>query len=363
MKKSENNFFKSVDSIKRNIEQDNEKLEEVRKFYHTSNVSQRLNMYRRYNTKKAYKEFLEIIKPQQQFKYWNYVAWTAAAAIIGFIIILPSLRTNKPSAEIIAMLDKNIPALTDSVPTIITNTGEIIKLDQTNEDLNVAGTSAYVTKNGMAISNGDENDNMLELDVPHGRQYQIALPDGTTVILNSGAKLKFPSRMDVNRKVQLEGEAYFDVKKNGNSFMVNTSAGTIVVMGTTFNVKSYDSNHADVALYTGKVSFRSGEKNYQLRPGEEVVKNGTTITIRPIEDARTAAWRDGLIVFKEQRLEAIMKEIERIYGVEVEFKADVKDIRFSGECRRTQTVEDFLKKMSLTDEFNYKIHGRKITIE
>ena len=363
MTKSENNFFDTVDSVSKNEKQNNEKLEELRNFYHNTDVSQRLTMYQKYDARKAYKDFLHNIKPQRQFEYWNYVALAAAAAVIGFIMILPGLKNNEPSAEILAMLEKNIPALTDSVPTIITNNGEIIKLDHESKDMKVNGASAYVTESGIAMTNSEETENMLELDVPRGRQYQIALPDGTTVILNSGSKLKFPNRMDTNRKVYLEGEAYFDVKKNGNTFMVGTSAGTIVVMGTTFNVRSYDANHAGVALYTGKISFRSGDKTYLLRPGEEAIKEGSDIKIHPIEDARTASWRDGLIIFKDQRLEAIMNEIERIYGVEVEFKADVKNIRFSGECRRTQTVDDFMKKMSLTDEFNYEIHGKKVTIE
>lgn len=357
-------FFDTVDAISRNEQQHNPQLEEVRHFYHSPEAARRLESYQKYNIKKAYKIFLKNIKPQPRISYRSRALWAAAAAAaVAIVMVWPRLSGNKPSDEVITMLNRSIPALTDSVPTITTNSGKTIKLDHATDDLDVGGTSAYVTESGLAMNNSDTKEELLELNVPYGRQYQIALPDGTAIILNSGSKLKFPSRMDTNRKVYLEGEAYFDVKKNGQTFVVSTGAGIVTVMGTTFNIKSYDARHAGVALYSGKVSFRSGDRDYLLRPGEEAIKDGDQVTVQPIGTGRSASWRDGLIVFKDQRLETIMHEIERIYGVEVEFRADVRDIRFSGECRRTQSVEDFLKTMSMTDEFNYEINGKRVIIQ
>ena len=363
MNTDEQHFIDTIDAIARDEQQADPRLEEVRHFYHSTMVAERMAQYQKYNIKKAYKLFLRNTHEQRPVAYRRYVAWAAAAVFAGFIMTMPFMGGNKPSEEVMAMLEKHIPALTDSVPVITTNTGQVILLDHADDNMDVAGTSAYVTESGIAMNNTDKEESLLELVVPYGRQYQIALPDGTAITLNSGSKLKFPNRMDLSRRVYLEGEAYFDVKKNGRPFKVSTSAGTITVMGTTFNVRSYDANHAGVALYSGQVMFSAGDNDYLLHPGEEVVKEGDDITIQPISDPRASAWRNGLIVFRNQRLEAIMAEIARIYGVEVEFKADVRDIRFSGECRRTETVDEFMQKMGLTDEFDYEINGNKITIQ
>ena len=195
MNTDEQHFIDTIDAIARDEQQADPRLEEVRHFYHSTMVAERMAHYQKYNIRKAYKSFLYNTRQQRSVGYRRYVAWAAAAVFAGFIMTMPFMGGNKPSEEVMAMLEKHIPALTDSVPVITTNTGQVILLDHADDNMDVAGTSAYVTESGIAMNNTDKEESLLELVVPYGRQYQIALPDGTAITLNSGSKLKFPNRI------------------------------------------------------------------------------------------------------------------------------------------------------------------------
>ena len=116
-----------------------------------------------------------------------------------------------------------------------------------------------------------------EVYVPNGERMQVLFQDGSKVHLNSGSRIRYPKKFGLSeRKVYLEGEAWFEVAKNKNRpFIVDLSYMDIKVLGTTFDVKAYPEEEAIfVALETGSIELKSRSfKSYQLRPGEKAVYN------------------------------------------------------------------------------------------
>ncbi len=367
MKELKDDFFKAVESIEKDEPQSDDKLKAVRAFYNSKKVSDRIHAYLEVNTDVAYNQFLSKVHSFKNNSYWKFATVGAVAAmlLITFFLFHPHYTRQQQSPEVVAMLKKKIPALSDSLPMIRLANGKVVVLSKAGQNLTKAGLSATVGQSSIALN--DDGDNvpveMLELVIPCGRQYQVSLPDGSMVSLNSGSTLRFPNHFTSTREVYLRGEAYFEVKKDGRPFKVTCPAGAVNVLGTTFNVCAYSGDKASIALYTGKVRYENNGRKVELSPGEQIVKSGNQISVNQIYNKQTAAWKDGFIYFTDDSLCDIMDDIERIYDVKVVYQKDVRDIRFTGECKRTESVGDFMKVIGLTQEFEYEIHNKTIIIK
>ena len=158
------------------------------------------------------------------------------------------------------------------------------------------------------------DDGYDEVYVPNGERMQVLFQDGSKVHLNSGSRIRYPKKFGLSeRKVYLEGEAWFEVAKNKNRpFIVDLSYMDIKVLGTTFDVKAYPEEEAIfVALETGSIELKSRSfKSYQLRPGEKAVYNkasGRCEVLRSHDVKMYSAWRRNVLVFKSAPLSDVMK--------------------------------------------------------
>lgn len=363
MEQNDNKLYTTIESIENNEEQPTPQLEAVRHYWHLEDVSKRIVQYEEINVVRAYRNFSHAIHPQRTWKAWKIAVAIAAAIIIAVFVIYPR-HTLQPSQEIKTMLAKKIPTLSDSLPQIKLSNGQIIVLNHPNTQINLQGANAIVGNSSVAINADEEAPvEMLELSIPRGCQYQVALPDGSIVTLNSGSKLRFPNTFKDRRNVVLMGEAYFDVKKDGRPFSVTCSQGTINVKGTSFNVRTYNGKQTYVTLYTGKVVYESHGQTVAMKPGDKLIQNGENISLRHEMTEEDRSWKEGIISFDDESLTDVMADIERIYDVHVTYERNVDDLHFSGICKRNQSVESFMQIMGLTEEFEYEIHGKNITIK
>lgn len=172
------------------------------------------------------------------------------------------------------------------------------------------------------------DDGYDEVYVPNGERVQVLFQDGSKVHLNSGSRIRYPKKFGLSeRKVHLEGEAWFEVAKNKNRpFIVDLSYMDIKVLGTTFDVKAYPDEEAIfVALETGAIELKSRSfKSYQLHPGEKAVYDkvsGRCEVLRSNDVKTYSAWRRNALVFNGSPLSAVMKTLSRTYDVSF----DVKD--------------------------------------
>lgn len=201
-----------------------------------------------------------------------------------------------------------------------------------------------------------------------GQKKTIGLPDGTTVKLNSGSKLIFtqPFRED-QRSVELEGEAYFEVAKDvRRPFVIQSGQLKTKVLGTSFNVRSYkDEKTISVSVLTGKVEIANeyGESDI-LFPEDMGVynKDDRGITKTKFDNKSVFGWKDGILVFEDMEIKAILSNLEKWYDVEIIVNKDLKMTgKYTGEYQNA-SLERILDGISFTSKFNYTINGKEVLI-
>jgi transmembrane sensor len=216
----------------------------------------------------------------------------------------------------------------------------------------------------MANGNNIRNNNMMEmaLKTPKGGTYKLNLPDGSVVWLNAASTLKFPASFAglKFRKVQLSGEAYFEVKHDHQKpFQVETAGQLIEDLGTGFNVNAYsDEETIKTTLVEG--SLRIGQ--VILKPGEQALGSGSQIRISKADLEESVGWKNGYFVFQNEHISAVMRKVSRWYNVDIAYDGEIPDDEFGGRVLRTANVSQLLKKLELTNKVHFKIQGRRITV-
>ena len=212
----------------------------------------------------------------------------------------------------------------------------------------------------------------ISVEAPLGSKTKLYLPDGTLVWLNAGSRMTYSQGFGVdNRKVELEGEGYFEVKRNEKiPFFVKTKDLQLQVLGTKFNFRDYPEDHEVVfSLLEGKVGLNNllrEEKEAVLSPDERAVLNKANglLTVESVTASNASQWTDGYLFFDEELLPDIAKELERSYNVKIHIANDsLKTFRFYGNfVRREQNIQEVLEALASTEKMQYKIEERNITI-
>ncbi|MEY8590028.1 FecR domain-containing protein [Butyricimonas hominis] len=207
-----------------------------------------------------------------------------------------------------------------------------------------------------------------EIIVPRGGEYTLTLVDGTTVILNSETRMRFPNTfVGTERKIFLSGEAYFDVARDENRpFLVEFQGGKVKVLGTRFNVQAYLGQNTFATLVSGKVEISSGRDSVVLHPGElcEISSVDRMLSVREADMMSVLAWKNGEFVFKDASLEQIVRALSRWYDTEIEYDAlELQDMKFHIYMDRAKTLEEALQVISRMGEVTYEIVGGKVIIK
>ena len=212
----------------------------------------------------------------------------------------------------------------------------------------------------------------ISVEAPLGSKTKLYLPDGTLVWLNAGSRMTYSQGFGVdNRKVELEGEGYFEVKRNEKiPFFVKTKDLQLQVLGTKFNFRDYPEDHeVVVSLLEGKVGLNNllrEEKEAVLSTDERAVLNKANglLTVESVTASNASQWTDGYLFFDEELLPDIAKELERSYNVKIHIANDsLKTFRFYGNfVRREQNIQEVLEALASTEKMQYKIEERNITI-
>ncbi|OKZ44471.1 MAG: hypothetical protein BHV68_02140 [Bacteroidales bacterium 43_8] len=207
-----------------------------------------------------------------------------------------------------------------------------------------------------------------EIVVPRGGEYSLRLADGTTVILNSETRIRFPnSFIGTERKIFLSGEAYFNVARDETRpFLVEFLGGSVRVLGTQFNVKAYMGQNIFATLVSGKVEVIAGGDSVILNPGElcEIAANDYSLWVREVDLMTVLAWKNGEFVFKNAFLDQILDELARWYDAEIVYESsDLQGFRFHIYMDRTKTLEEALQVISKIGDITYEIEGKKVIVK
>ena len=207
------------------------------------------------------------------------------------------------------------------------------------------------------------------VEIPKGGEYQLQLADGTKVHLNSMSSLKFPVRFTGKRReVELTGEAYFEVTKDAqHPFVVNMNGMQIEVLGTSFNVKAYESDSEMVTtLVEGKVKVKAingRSEQVILHPNQQAQLNhqNGNIEVDEVDVSLYTAWKNGKFLFRDERLEDIMKELSRWYDIKVFYmNQSVKELQFSGNLNKYKDISSMLEMIQVTESVTVEVKGNII---
>jgi len=243
------------------------------------------------------------------------------------------------------------------------------------------------------IKPAEEAKEISEVVTHNGSRTNLLLPDGTRVWLNAGSRLTYEKTYGAqSREVNLTGEALFDVAHNATRpFIIHATHVDIRVLGTRFNVKSYPTDRTtETTLLKGSIEVsikaRPDEKII-LKPNEKLVianddstlhrrdpaayKPRTTESLvnirKPAYDSITGinietSWVEDRLVFQDEAFGTLSKDMERWYGVRIEFtKPQLEDLHFTGNFQK-ETIQQALEALKLTAPFTYTIHENQITI-
>ncbi len=193
------------------------------------------------------------------------------------------------------------------------------------------------------------------ITTPYGARTSFELPDGTKIWLNSGSKVVFPLSYGKERTIELVGEAFFNVKKNGKPFVVSTEQGDIEVLGTTFNVSAYDEEMFQTTLVTGKVKIDNNKEIF-LEPGQQYYREnnqeGKVIKVNP---EMFISWVNGELIFKNETFKNVVKRLERWYNVKINLQDDsIEELRFTGTIRM-ESFSEVLEILKITSSVQFTI--------
>lgn len=235
----------------------------------------------------------------------------------------------------------------------------------------VLNSNQYTVKDTTILSERElKTAEILTIDVARGNTFSLILDDGTQIVLNSATRISFPRHFKSNmREVTLwYGEAYFQVAKSAQKpFVVHKGQSQIRVLGTSFNINAYaNENTITTTLVEGEVSFSSVNKqNYSLTPGMQSCMNTQTgeTELRSVNTAVYTAWIEGKFIFQSMELEAIMRQIERWYAVDVVNRAgESQNSHFRGTISRDLSLQQVLDILQQTTDLTFTLDERTITI-
>jgi transmembrane sensor len=305
--------------------------------------------------------------------------WIAAASVLLFLSIGGYFLLHKPVSsplvnnsyhnDIAPGSNKAILTLAGGRQIILSEAKNGKLAEQGNTAINKTADGEVVYSPSKALAAGINSEELNTITVPRGGQHLVVLADGTKAWLNSASSLKYPvSFIGKERKVALTGEAYFEVAHNAaQPFIVSSGGQTVEVLGTHFNINGYADDPAiKTTLLEGSVRIAKNGQTTILRPGQQsiVQATGNAITVNEADTELAVAWRSGLFMFDEDKLDDIMRKIARWYDVDVIFTDNrLKDKLTSGSVSRFGNVSQVLKKIEMTGGVHFTINGRIITVE
>ncbi len=203
---------------------------------------------------------------------------------------------------------------------------------------------------------------------PAGSKTQVTLPDGSKVWLNGGSSLAYTNQFnDDNRRVELHGEAYFEVQKHqGKPFTVHTQGYDVTVKGTKFNVSAYDDDPiSTTTLMEGKVELSDGKQNLSLVPGDAVQLNKATGQLqRHATDGFADGWRSGRLMYPDITLEQFGRVLSRQYNVNVHLaNSQCANMRISVMLQNNETIDEVVSALTRITGHNITRNGDTLTIQ
>jgi ferric-dicitrate binding protein FerR (iron transport regulator) len=329
------------------------------------NIEQAADWFKKMNVEAALQETKSKLHNRRLPRLWLY---TVAAAIVVSIVAgvyMYKSNSNKNDNTIATAKQDIMPG--SSAATLTLSNGQQIVLNNEGADTTINKQTKLLRKDGQLVYTNDPETKELvynTLTVPRKGQYKLVLPDGSKVWLNAESSIKYPVAFIGNeRKVFITGEAFFEVAKNRDKpFRVVAGNVTLEDLGTQFNVNDYDNEpYLATTLVEGSVKVTSGSKQSILKPGQQAQVMNDDLTIGNANVEEVTAWKNNEFKFSGTSIDEIMRQVERWYDADVEFKDSVS-LHLNATIDRSVPASKLLHILEQTGQVHFKIEGKKIIV-
>ncbi len=203
--------------------------------------------------------------------------------------------------------------------------------------------------------------------IPRGKVYSTTLSDGTQVWLNADSKLLYPLSFkgSAERRVKLEGEAYFKVTKDASHpFIVEMNDTYIKVLGTEFNVRTRETGSQEVTLVSGSISVKPREGGeLMLKPGQQFVCSHLQISVNDVDTDPYIYWKNGSFYFDNANIDRILTEIGRWYNVNVQLEnKEILNYKFHFIADRDSSLSQIINLLNQMDKVTIRKKGNTLFV-
>lgn len=340
------------------------------------NIEYNLQMMDKAQSEQTFRQLQQSGRFEKPKGRKSRLVWmSAAAAVIISLTLFVVWRTANPSSS----QNSQPPIVKNDVLQPGGNKATLTLPDGSVIDLAVAKNGALPNAEAFNILKQDDqilvyqqesNNKVVEamhmLTTPVGGQFQITLHDNTKVWLNAESTLRYPSAFAGNeRKVELSGEAYFEVSPNTKApfIVVLAHSDTVKVLGTHFNVQAYpEEKEKAVTLVEGKVLVQNVNNKAVLKPGMQAsIQGDVIITTANVDIEEATGWKDGLFVFHDAPIERIMSQVARWYNARVIYQGTIKQ-QFNATIHRDEPLSKLLRLLELNGYVKFKTENNIIYV-
>ncbi|GEP97785.1 FecR family protein [Chitinophaga cymbidii] len=280
--------------------------------------------------------------------------WFAAAAVTGIVAAIAFFMRPQQSVQEAQLTGNN--ASSANGLTLQLADGRTIELQDSGQQAITSGNTKLSNNNRvLRFNSGNVNANSWStLSVPAKLDYRVELADGTIVWLNSTTRLRFPFNFAETREVYVEGEAYFKIAPDAaKPFIVHSGNSSIQVLGTEFNLNSYNAGTLITSLVQGKVAVTVRNERVELKAGEELVATATDVKRQRFDARITLGWREGIHYFQDADMTEIAEMIGRYFDVKMVMDSpSAANLRFRGRLHRHQPLQNFIDQLNTLGNVN-----------
>ena len=302
----------------------------------------------------------------------RWITWSKYAAVILLFVSMGIFWfVNEEEQEVENVAVTKIEHGSMKAQLVLANGRRVDLVPETNLQLEEEGGTRILTLDNMVKYSG--MDSLVgqstevkynTLIVPRGGEFSLELADGTRVWLNTESKLRYPVAFTGDeRRVEMDGEVYFEVAKNREKPIVVTVNGVdIRVLGTSFNVSAYQEDVV-TTLVTGKVQLKKGDEQVVLLPNQQAIWSDDKFKVKQVDARNYVLWKEGIFYFEDVDLEMILDDMARWYNVNIFYvNPTLKKMKFSVEIKRYEDINEILRRIEQTKRVKFEIKDRTINV-
>lgn len=308
---------------------------------------------------------------KSKIRYLSFFSVAAAVIVVavGLTVYFKYIKTAGKQTQISNVTAKDIAAPTTVKSILTLSNGQTIQLGNSASGVLAVQDNIKIVKdasNGISYAGNSPTVTYNQLYVPNGSlPVKLVLSDGSKIWLNVGSSLRYPTAfVGKERKVELKGEAYFEIAHNASMpFTVQKGNMNVRVLGTHFDVNSYDDEAmAKVTLLEGSVKIFKGRNEVMIKPGQQARVTDKIKVEDDVDLDEVMAWKAGKFKFgQDADIESVMRQISKWYNVNVRYEGKV-NAHFWGVVSRSANVSEVLKILEATGEVKFSLKENTITV-